>query len=209
MRIIDISWPLSPDTTAYKDRKIIACEPTKQFEVDGARESKITLGSHSGTHVDAPAHFLAHGDTIDRIPLEQLCGPCVVLDLTEVNEAITQEHLADYEFDPGDIVLLKTRNSSLPPTAPFNPNFTFLSESGAQHLASCDIHSIGIDYLGIERNQPDHATHTTLLLADIPIIEGLRLGHVQPGDYFLMCLPLHIPGLDGAPARAVLIADDD
>jgi len=209
MKIIDISWPITPDMITYKDRPTISIEPTKQFEKDGARETKITLSSHSGTHIDAPAHFLQRGDTVDAIPLEQLMGPCVVLDLTGIAEKITRDDLEQYELDADMIVLLKTKNSDKSPTAPFDPKFIYLDESGAQYLAECNIVAVGIDYLGIERNQPDHGTHKMLMRADIPVIEGLRLKGVEEGEYVLFCLPLMLPGLDAAPARAVLLDEEE
>jgi len=209
VKIIDISWPISPDMTTYKDRSIVSFEPSKRLEQDGARETKITLGSHSGTHVDAPAHFFERGDTVERLPLEQLVGPCVVLDLTHVDEKITREDLEQYDLDEGVIVLLKTKNSETSPIAPFDSSFIYLDESGARYLAEHQIGAVGIDYLGIERNQSDHATHKTLIRADIPIIEGLRLRGVEEGEYILFCLPLKLVGLDAAPARALLLDDED
>jgi len=208
MKIIDISWPISPDMTSYKDRHVVSIEPTKTFDADGAREAKLTLGSHTGTHIDSPSHFLARGDTVDRIPLEQLVGPCIVIDMTEIDGAITADDLDDYEIEEGDIVLLKTKNSRCNPTEPFDTNFVYLDHSGAQYLAERGVAAVGIDYLGIERDQPGHETHKTLMLADIAIIEGLRLAHAHEGEYILFCLPLALPGFDAAPARAILIDED-
>lgn len=204
--VIDISWPVSPQMTAYKDKKVVAFEQTKIFERDHARESRMMLGAHSGTHIDAPAHFLENGVTIDQLPLTAFNGPCRVLDLSVVAEYISAEDLIPYKINPGEIILLKTSNSSASPLQPFNPNFIYLSASAAQHLADAQIKAVGIDYLGIERNQPDHATHTTLMQYNVVIIEGLRLAQVPEGRYQLVCLPLAVVGLEAAPARAVLIA---
>jgi arylformamidase len=211
MKVIDISWPLSEATTSYKDKKIVEFKPTKEFDKDGARETAITLGSHSGTHVDAPSHFLRDGKTIDQITLDRLLGTCIVLDLTEIQEKITRADLAEFDDQilEGDIVLLKTINSSSPATNGFNPHFVYLEHSGAQYLKEKGIKAVGIDYLGIERNQPGHLTHNECMHHDILIIEGLRLDHVEPGEYFMCCLPLFTIGLDGAPARAVLIQNQD
>jgi len=209
MKIIDISWPISPDMTAYKDHPIVSFEPTKRFEQNGARETKITLGSHTGTHVDAPAHFFERGDTIDKLPLERLVGPCVVLDLTHVKKKVTRDDLEHYDLDEGEVVLLKTKNSDKAPTSSFDSAFVYLDESGAHYLAECQVGAVGIDYLGIERDQPDHTTHRMLMRADIPIIEGLRLKDVEEGEYILFCLPLKLVGIDAAPARALLLDDEE
>jgi len=204
MNIIDISWPISLDMTAYKDKKVVTFSYIKTFEKDAARESVITLGSHSGTHIDAPSHFLAQGTSIHQISLDALCGPCVVLDCMHVSEAISDTDLQRHEIEQGAIILIKTRNSALSATAPFAYDFVYLAASGAAYLAEKKIKSVGIDYIGIERQQPKHETHEILMRAGITIIEGLRLAEVNPGSYMLWCLPLNIQGLEAAPARAVL-----
>lgn len=203
--IIDISWPISTATTGYKDKNIVNIHDVKHFVADGARETTITLSSHTGTHVDAPSHFLRDGKTIDEIALERLHGHAKVLDLITVSGAITSDHLKVFAIEAGDIILLRTANSLREPTEKFDPHFIYLSAEGAAYLAQRKVRAVGIDYLGIERNQPDHATHTTLMQADVVVIEGLRLGHVQEGVYNFICLPLKMIGTEGAPARAVLM----
>lgn len=206
MNIIDISWPITQGMTSYKNKNIVEVEQTKVFETDNARESRACLGMHTGTHVDAPAHFLQDGKTIDKIDLQTLIGPCKVLDLTDAPDCITAKDLQKHTIEQGDIILLKTQNSSLAPTDPFNPNFIYLHKSGAQYLAENNIKTVGIDYLGIERNQPEHETHVTLMQQDITIIEGLRLQKVKAGKYQLYCLPINIQKLEASVARALLIA---
>ena len=207
MKIIDISWPISTEITGYKNKKTVSLEKTKNFEKDNVRETVITINSHTGTHVDAPAHFLKDGKTIDQIPLDTITGPCTILDMTHITEKISREDLDKYKdkIIPNEILLLKTKNSSHSPTKKFNLNFVYLDTSGAQFLKEKKIKAIGIDYLGIERNQPDHQTHTTLMNANITIIEGLRLEDVVPGNYIFICLPLNIIGLDASPARAIIM----
>lgn len=207
MKIIDISWPITENITGYKNRKNIIFNTYKTFEKDGWRESLITLESHSGTHVDAPTHFLKKGNSIDQIPLEQLIGPCIVLDLTDVPEKITRDVLFRYDeiIYKDSVVLFKTSNSATKPEDLFNPAFIYLEVTGAQYLQEKNVKAVGIDYLGIERNQPGHETHIALMQKNIAIIEGLRLGHVQAGEYFFVCLPLATVGLEAAPARAILI----
>jgi len=210
MHIYDISWPISEVTTGYKDKQLIQFLETKSFSKDGVRESEIKIGSHSGTHVDAPSHFLRDGKTIDQITLDRLIGRCKVLDLTGITgDAITYDDLVihDEQIFEGDIIALKTTNSALEIFGTFNSNFVYLHESGAHYFAQKKVKAVGIDYLGIERLQPDHITHTTLMHADIVVIEGLRLGHVPGGTYLIVCLPLFVLGTEAAPARAILITE--
>jgi arylformamidase len=203
--IIDISWPITEHMTEYKNQKSIACTDLATFEQDKYRKSILRLSSHTGTHVDAPSHFLEQGKTIDQVSLGSLVGSCRVLDLTAVQEKITRQDLEKYDICADQIILLKTKNSFCQPTDLFNPNFIYIEEAAARYLADCKIKAIGIDYLGIERNQPGHETHDVLLRNDIGLIEGLRFAHVEPGNYFLCCLPIAVQGLDGAPARAILL----
>lgn len=206
MKIIDISWPLaSGATTEYKDRATIYFETTKDFHQDQVRDSLIRLGSHSGTHVDAPSHFIADGVTIDHISLQTLIGRCRVLDLSDAVDAIKASDLQDCDIQEGDIILFKTINSLRLPTQPFDSQFIYVDVTAAELLVRKKVKAVGIDYLGIERSHPDHPTHITLMRHNITIIEGLRLSQVEPGEYTLCCLPLNIIGLEAAPARAVLI----
>lgn len=203
--IIDISWPISPAMTSYKNSKPTVFTPLKSFEVDGVRDSNFTCNTHTGTHVDAPSHFIKNGNSIDQIPLDRLIGAATVIDVSNVDGPITALVLQREIIHAGEIILLKTKNSALSPSAPFNFDFVFLASSAAAWLAQHGVKAVGIDYLGIERNDPTHATHTILLEKNIPIIEGLRLEHVTPGRYQFYCLPLAIIGLEASPARAILI----
>lgn len=205
MKIIDISWPISNDMVTYKDKGDVKIEATRTFERDGGRESKLTCGTHTGTHVDAPAHFLKEGKTLDQMDLSQLIGKCALIDMTHITEKITAEDLKDCDLQDCKIVLFKTKNSNLPAAGKFDLNFIYLDKTGAEFLAQKNLTAVGIDSLGIERNQPDHDTHKTLFNSGALIIEGLRLKNVNPDIYNLVCLPLNIVGADGAPARAVLM----
>ena len=203
--IIDISWPITSNMTAYKDQSTVQVIATKTFERDHHRASLITMSSHTGTHIDAPSHFLGNGKTIEKINISSLIGSCKVLDFTDCNEKITNNEFQKFSIEKNDIILVKTKNSKRSPTDLFDHNFVYLDQQAAQWLVDCKIKAFGIDYLGIERHNPGHETHTTLLKNDICIIEGLRLDHVSPGSYTLCCLPLLINDCDGAPARAVLL----
>ncbi len=205
MKIYDISWPISTATTGYKDKKVVNFQHIKSIDKDNVRESTITLDSHTGTHIDAPSHFIRDGKTIDQIELSSIIGPCKVFDMSTVNDGITRDHLENLEISAGDIVLFKTVNSATQPTDKFTPHFIYLEISGAQLLVQRKVRAVGIDYLGIERSQQGHLTHHELFKNNITIIEGLRLNAVKQGKYFLCCLPLYTIGLEAAPARAVLI----
>lgn len=205
MKIYDISWPITTTTTEYKNRKSIAITPLKSFEKDGVRESTICLNVHTGTHVDAPSHFLADGKTSDQIPVDRLMGQARVIDLMTITQTITADDLARYAIGADEIILLRTANSAAGISDSFNKDFVYLDASGAAYLAQKKVKAVGIDYLGIERSDPEHTTHTILMKADILVIEGLRLFHTPAGSYFMVCLPLAIIGLDGAPARAILM----
>ncbi len=205
MTIIDVSWPIAETMTGYKDRKSVTFEQLKTFEKDSVRSSRITIDSHTGTHIDAPAHFLADGKPLYEVDRGILIGQCTVLDLTDVTGGITKSDLEKKEIKEGDIVVLKTKNSDLGLTAPFDKDFVYLEKSGAHYLVEKKIKAVAIDYLGIERNQPDHETHKILMQNNIGIVEGLRLSHVEPAGYFFICLALPVVGLEAAPARAILV----
>ena len=203
-KIIDISWPVSMAMTAYKDNKTVSFVATKTFERDHVRSSLISMSSHTGTHLDAPSHFLADGMTAEKLDLDALIGPCIVLDLTHCVDKITRADL--HGIGTHIRVLAQTKNSKHHPDAPFDHNFIALDVDAAQLLVERGVQVFGIDYLGVERaGQGSHSVHIELLAHNVCIIEGLRLGHVVPGVYTLCCLPLLLQGLDGSPARAVLL----
>ncbi len=208
MELIDVSWPLTPHTTGYKNKSAVAVHEAKTWEADGVRESVVTLNCHAGTHLDAPAHFMADGGTMSTLALEKCISLAMVIDATAVTECITEQFLQEHEHELiyDAFVLFKTRNSQQLPTAPFDQSFVYLDASAAHYLVSKKVRGVGIDYLGIERNQPDHPTHTILMSAGVMILEGLRLQSVRAGAYTLSCLPIFLPGTEAAPVRAVLIA---
>ncbi len=206
MKIIDISWPLTENMTQYKDVELFSATPVTK-STSGAMETHISICSHTGTHVDAPAHFIADGKTIDQIPLQKLFGACRVIDLMHVQEKITSTDLESQDIKENEIILFKTTNSFISPLDRFNYAFVYITHDAAHYLVTKKIKALGFDYLGIERNQPDHSTHKAFMVAEVPIIEGLRLMDVQAGNYFFCCMPLLLPGADAAPARAILIED--
>lgn len=206
MKIIDISWPITPDITTYRNKSDVQVLQNHSWETSAKRESQLACGMHTGTHVDAPAHFLESGLTVDQLDLNNLMGLAQVLELSAVkNNQITKLDLSNFEIATGAIILLKTNNSYLAANSCFEPNFVYLDRSGAEYLASKKIKAVGVDYLGIERNQPEHDTHKILFTAGVIIIEGLRLAQVVAGSYQFICLPINMIGQEAALARAVLV----
>lgn len=206
-KIIDISWPITSNVTEYKNRKTVKFVETKNFINDHVQETIIEIHAHTGTHIDAPAHFIENGKTVRELSLEKLVNiDAVVLDLTQCDQKITKTDLEQYaeHIKENYFILLKTKNSFLSPDAPFNPEFIYVTDDAADYLVSKKIAGVGIDYLGIERNQEGHPTHKMLLSHDIIIVEGLRLKYVEPGNYFFTCLPLLLPDLEAAPGRAII-----
>jgi|SRR3989338_4014319 len=205
MKIYDLSPEISEEMAVYKDRaeKKPKIGVTRTLN-EGANESRIEIEMHTGSHVDAPFHFLKDGKTIDKMNLDRFMGKCMVLDFTKVKDSITKNDFKNprVKIQKDEIVLLKTKNKS---EKSFNPHFTYLDKSGAEYLASRKIKAVGIDNLGIERNQPNHETHKILLKNEIIIFEGLDLSKVGQGRYFFHGLPLKIKKGDASPVRAVLV----
>ena len=204
MKIYDISMKISGDMPVYKGRA--AKKPLFRVESDftsgSVYETRIDMNMHTGTHIDSPAHILPGGKTIDTLDLSRVVTKCRVLDLQYAEEQITAEHLAAKKIGEGDFVLLKTKNSFFDL---LEGRFVFLDRTGAQYLTDRKICGVGIDSLGIERDQHGHETHKLLLGSDIVIIEGLRLKDIPEGEYLLVAAPLSIAGAEAAPARAILI----
>lgn len=206
-RIIDISMPVVTGGLVYPGNPAI--EVAAQQEIAkgaSANVSSVFFGSHTGTHVDAARHFFDDGETVDMLPLDRLIGRATVLEFAEDVMRIGAKELDGQPLDGARRVLLKTRNSALLEQAEFNRGYTFLAPDGAELLAEQGVELVGIDYLSIEQfRSGHHRTHRTLLERRIVIVEGLQLGGVAPGEYDFICLPLKLAGMDGAPARAVLL----
>ena len=202
--MIDISMPITKDIAVYKNKpeKKPTITAVATHDENGMHESVIQMNLHTGTHIDAPLHMIKDGKTMASTPIEKLITPCRVVDVTDVIGGISKADLEDKGIVKGDFVLLKTANSM---TEEFVDDFIFVDRTGAAFLTEIGIKGVGIDGLGIERSQSDYATHRTLLGADIPIIEGLRLKDVRQGEYILLALPISIPGAEAAPMRALLL----
>lgn len=205
MTIHDISVPLAGELPIYPGDPEVRIEPVLTLEGgDGANVCRISMAGHSGTHLDAPRHMLADGATLDAVPLSLLMGRALVADLRGPAELGVRE-LERLPLRGEQRLLLKTDNSLLWGEARFRPDYVSLTPDGGRFLVDAGIRLVGIDYLSIERFGGDGSVHRTLLGAGTVILEGLDLSGVDGGVYELVCLPLRIPGADGAPARAVLM----
>jgi arylformamidase len=207
-RIYDISVPIRSGGLTYPGNPEI--EITLQQAVAkgaGANVSVIRFGSHTGTHADAARHFFDDGQPVDKIPLERLIGPALLVSFADDVRAIGAAELKAHDLNGNKRILLRTRNSALLSQKEFVRDYTYLAPDGAQYLVDEGVEVVGVDYLSIEQfHSGHHQTHRTLLAKSVVILEGLDLSVPPPGQYQLICLPLRIEGCDGAPARAVLIA---
>jgi arylformamidase len=207
-RIYDISMDIAAGGVVYPGNPPIEIELQQALaRGDGANVSTLAFGSHTATHVDAAKHFFDDGQTVDHLPLERLVGPCAVIEMNDSVMSIGAAELASHDLSGVKRVLFKTRNSrSLQKKREFVKDYTYVAPDGAEYLVELGIELVGVDYLSVEQfKSGHHRTHRTLLGAKVVIIEGLALAGVPPGEYQLACLPLKLRGLDGAPARAILI----
>ncbi len=205
MTLYDISRPLSCTLPVFPGDPEVQLAPIT--EAAPFHLTRLSLGSHSGTHIDAPAHLLENGPGVDHIPLDTLIGPCRVVDLSKDRGPISAAELEACELAGVSRLLLRTRNSQLWKNRAFCENYIGLTADAAALLVALNIKLVGIDYLSIEPFKGDGTVHRTLLEAGTVILEGLDLGSILPGDYELICLPLKIEGGDGAPCRTVLRKD--
>jgi arylformamidase len=209
-RIIDVSLGIGPDLLTWPGDPGVEVVPTARLaRGDPANVSELRLGSHTGTHVDPPVHFIDGGATIDALPLEILVGPAVVADLRGA-EAIGPAELDALELPAGtERLLCRTGNSERwsRGRVEFPEDYVAVTPDGARWLVDRGIRLVGVDFLSVERDgPPDFPVHRTLLGGGVVVVEGLDLSAVDPGPYTLVCAPLKIMGGDGAPARALLIA---
>jgi len=208
MRIYDISLMISPDMPIWPGDPNVVLERVKKLE-DGSHSnvSRLDLSVHTGTHVDAPYHFLTKGKTVETLSLSHLTGRVYVTYLPDVTQ-ITAKVLERAEIPPRTRrILFKTRNSNIweRHEPDFQTNFVAITSDGADFLVKRGIKLVGVDYLSVAPFGESLSTHQILLSAGVIVVEGLDLSQVPPGRYTLYCLPLKLAGSDGAPARAILI----
>src|SRR5215831_18682583 len=198
---IDLSVPIYGGMVHWPDNPPIELDAIMHVERgDVATVSTLKMGTHTGTHFDAPIHFLPGGSGTDAVPLENLVGPAMVIEIEDPS-AVRWAELRKHKIGESERLLFKTLNSQRCwNSSGFVSDFVSLAEDAANHLAELKTLAIGIDYLSA--GSPD--VHRTLLRAGVANIEGLNLSEVSPGEYEFICLPLRIRGGDGAPARALL-----
>ncbi len=209
MHIYDITLTISPDLPVWPGDPPVKIERVAKIE-EGANSnlSRMSMGVHTGTHVDAPLHFLTGGNGVESLPLNILIGRAYVLNLPDadiITASVLQQSSIPTETNR---LIIKTRNSQyLAHKDPvFRTGFVGISADGAEFLVGLGIKLIGIDYLSVAPYKQSRPTHEILLKSDVVIVEGLDLSNITQGQYTLYCLPLKIAGCDGAPARAILVS---
>jgi arylformamidase len=204
-RLVDVSVLLAPGLATYPGNPAFEITPVHRIaDGHGSNNSRLTMGTHTGTHVDAPLHFFDGKPGVDAMALELLIGRVRVIDLPH-RGGITEEHLAAAGLREDLRVLLRTPNSALWNTTDgFHTDYTYLTEGGAKFLVGQGVKVVGVDYLSVEQyNKAGAPAHKALLGSGVIIIEGLNLSEAEAGQYEMYCLPLRIAA-DGAPARVVL-----
>lgn len=203
---LDISVPLNDGMSVWEGDPDFERKFFITIATEGCNVSTLKLGTHTGTHIDAPLHYIENGKSIEQIDFEKLIGLCIVIDISDsqldIDKLIPPSVIPD-EFPPRiKKVLLKTSNSKNP--GQFNKNSIALSLDAAKKLVEKNIDLIGIDGLSIEAYNGDGSVHRELLSNEIVILETIDLSKINPGVYNLTCLPLKIVGSDGSPVRAIL-----
>ena len=212
MRLIDVSLPIGPDLLTWPGDPAIEVVPRSQMaKGDPANVSEVRMGTHTGTHVDPPVHFVPGAVGIDQVPLEILMGRCVVADARGLHGPLGPKELESLDIPEGtERLLLRSENSELwrHLPVPFPSDYVCLSPQGAKWVVERGIRLVGVDFLSVEqRAAPGHPTHVELLSNGVVVVEGLDLGLVEPGPSSLAVLPLRIVDGDGGPARAILFQD--
>lgn len=203
---IDISVPLYTGMVHWPDNPPVEIERAMDMNKGAVcNVSKLSMGAHTGTHMDAPLHFFNDGRSIDTMPLSATLGRARVIEIRDT-ESIKPDELKPHNIQLGERILFKTINSThYWSRDEFVKDFVYISHEAAQFLAKAGIQTVGVDYLsvgGYSKDGPE--THHALLGAGIWIIEGLNLANVRAGSYDLICLPIKMKGSEGAPARAIL-----
>jgi len=207
MKLFDVTVPISERVPIYKGDPGVKLESIKRMAGgDSANQSNLTFGAHTGTHVDAPNHFVDGARRVDELDLEKLLGMCRVVRVSDDVDVIEPEHFG--VISGVERIIFKTKNSAFWNERDFRTDLAYLSPVAAQTLVRHGIKLVGIDYFSIEKyHSGDHAVHIALLKSEVVILEGLDLREVEPGDYEIICLPLKYVGGegDGSPARTILL----
>ncbi len=205
MKLYDATLSIHEKMVVFPGDPPFKKEPVSQIQTgDDFNLTRITMGTHLGTHVDPPAHYLEAGATVEQIPLESMVGPGVVADLRGRSQ-IDGHDLEKSNIGDHKRVLLKTDNGPRLLESTFHQNYVHLTEDGARYLVEHKVRLVGIDYISIEHHEnPGSPVHHLLLEAGVLVVEGVHLLEIPPGEYEIFCLPLKIKGADGAPARILL-----
>lgn len=206
--IIDVSRPIFTGMAIYPRNPPVEITPARSIaRGDSSNVSALALGSHTGTHVDAPLHMAEGAAGVDELSLDPFIGPAIVVRIADDVRAIDARHVDALDLQRGERVVFRTRNSArFAETGKFEEDFTYLAPEGAAALVARGVALVGVDALSVEQyHAGHHRAHDTLLQNGVAIIEGLDLHAVEPGRYELLCLPLRIRHGDGAPARVVLM----
>jgi arylformamidase len=210
-KVHDVSLVLSSDMVTWPGEPGPRIEPLRRIaNGDSANVSLVTFGDHTGTHVDPPIHFIEGGNTVDKLPIDALVGPCRVLEF-QGHGHVSGDWLEQARVPRGtERLLFKTRNSArwADPTAPFTRDFSSINASAAAWCIARGVRLVGVDYLSIEPQGPEkegYPVHHALLEANVVIIEGLDLRGISAGEYELVCASIKLKDGDGAPARVFLI----
>ena len=208
MKYYDVSMHVHKDMQVYKNKpeKRPVFSIASDFLTGSSHETKVELNLHTGTHMDFPLHMLKDGKTSDTLDLNRLIRKVKVIDMTHIEDGITDEDLKAYDIKENDFILFKTKNSY---EEKFNFKFIFIKESAAIYLTTKKVSGVGIDALGVERDQQGHPTHKILFQSDVYIIEGLRLKEVEENTYFMYALPIKMPESDALLLSVILVDQDD
>lgn len=204
-RILDVTVPLSAEVLVYPGDPAFSLEPTHEIAKGAPYNlARLSLGTQTGTHVDAPYHFMADGATVDQLPLEILLGKARVVELM-ARERVDRPDLEALDLRDDLRLLFKTRMSGQMLRPQFQEEHVYFTEDAATYLVQAGIKLVGIDYLSFEKpGSLEFPAHHALLQAGVVIVEGLDLSEAEAGEYDLVCLPLRVVGADGAPARVLL-----
>lgn len=202
-KIIDISLDINGDTVVMPENPEFNKEELASIGEEGYRLYKICMSNHTGTHIDAPAHFIKGGALIDQLPLNDLIGKALVVEIRD-QDKVSLDEIKESDISGHTRILLKTRNSELLNENKLSKDFVYLDKKAAGYLVEKGIRLVGLDYFSIDRiEDQEKPAHVELAGNDVIIIEGINLLHVEPGEYQLTALPIKI-NTDGAPARVIL-----
>lgn len=204
VKFYDVSLPIKEGMVVYPSNPSPSIRQYSVIPKNKVNESLITIGSHTGTHVDSKLHIKNGAESAEALPLNSFYGKCRVFDLTHIENEIHKEDLVGYKIEKGDIVLLKTRNSKRGYRR-FRRDFVHLKLDAAEYLVKNGVKTLGFDYLSVKKFGGDDEVHDVLIY-NLTLFEGLNLAQIHEGEYTFIGLPLRL-NCDGAPARIILIED--